>query len=83
MTKLIKLKDSYGDIYINSWMIESLVQQKMEGTNSTIINMMSGRTHIVKHSVKEVRDLMEGKKWSAIYERVMNNNNVEQPEEEQ
>jgi len=81
MTKLIKLKDSYGDIYVNSWMIESLVQQKMEGTNSTIVNMMSGRTHIVKHSVKEVRDLMEGKKWSAIYNRITDTD-MEETEEE-
>lgn len=70
MTKLIKLKDSYGDVYVNPMMIESLIQQKMEGTNSTIVNMMSGRTHVVKHSVKEVKDMIEGKNWSTIYNTI-------------
>lgn len=70
MTKLIKLKDSYGDVHVNPMMIESLIQQKMEGTNSTIVNMMSGRTHVVKHSVKEVKDMIEGKNWSTIYNTI-------------
>ena len=79
MGTLIKLTDSYGTIYINPMMIESLVQQELEGREQTIINMYSGRTHVVRHTIKEVIKLMK----TDIYKTIVTYNNpskIVQPE---